>query len=120
MHKKLLLLLTLILTACSNFAAGKDWPQAHPEWIGDYKPIVFVTAPYPKQAYSNHQEGFVRLTFDVNAEGSVQNVAVAESSSDVFESIAVSALSKAKYLPPSRFNLEAPVAELTVIYHFKL
>ena len=59
--------------------------------------IVRVEPGYPTAATTRGLEGFVTVQFDVNADGTVSNVVVVESSSRVFESAAIKAARKFRF-----------------------
>ena len=59
--------------------------------------IVRVEPAYPAAATSRNLEGFVTVQFDVNADGTVSNVTVVESSSHIFERAAIKAARKFRF-----------------------
>ena len=66
---------------------------------GEYLPIVKVAPIYPVRALQRKLEGYVIVEFVVTSSGSVRDVSVVESTSEVFESAAVEAALKFKYKP---------------------
>ena len=117
--KRLTYLICFTAFFFTNQSLGGDWPQGKPEYEGDYTPVVGVTAPYPKKAYKKKLEGFVELGFQVNSEGRTELIEVIKSTHKIFEKISVSALSKARYIPPERREMESPVTGLIMRYNFK-
>lgn len=66
-------------------------------------PLVRVEPQYPRQAAMSGQEGWVRLRFDINASGDVENVEVVDSEPRrVFDSSARQAVLRWKYRPMVR------------------
>ncbi len=59
--------------------------------------IVRVEPGYPPTASTRNLEGFVTVQFDVNADGTVTNVTVVESSSKIFERAAIKAARKFRF-----------------------
>jgi len=59
--------------------------------------VVRVEPAYPAAASGKNLEGFVTVRFDVNANGTVTNVTVVESSSKVFERAAINAAQKFRF-----------------------
>lgn len=59
--------------------------------------IVRVEPAYPVAATSRSLEGFVTVRFDVNADGTVSNATVVESSSSIFERAAIKAVRKFRF-----------------------
>jgi len=59
--------------------------------------VVRVQPAYPPVASRKSLEGFVTVRFDVNANGTVTNVTVVESSSKVFEKAAIKAAQKFRF-----------------------
>jgi protein TonB len=80
---------------------------------GEYLPIVKVAPVYPTRALARRLEGFVILKFTVTASGSVTDVAVVESSAELFEDPAIDAALKFKYKP--RVIDGAPIAVAGVV-----
>lgn len=66
---------------------------------GDYLPIVKAVPAFPARAASRGLEGYVVLEYTVTPNGTVEDVVVVESSSDVFEASAVAAAYRFKYKP---------------------
>jgi len=67
---------------------------------GDIMPLVRVPAQYPRNALSRGIEGYVILEFDINKEGTVENVRVVEAMPpNVFDREAIRAVEKFKYKP---------------------
>jgi protein TonB len=66
---------------------------------GDYIPIVKAIPAFPARAASRGLEGYVVLEYTVTPNGSVEDVVVVESSSDLFEASAVAAAYRFKYKP---------------------
>ncbi len=59
--------------------------------------VVPVEPAYPPSASSRNLEGFVTVRFDVNPDGTVTNVTVVESSSQLFERAAIKAARKFRF-----------------------
>lgn len=66
---------------------------------GDFLPIVKVAPVYPALAASRGLEGYVVVEFTVTPTGTVRDVIVVESSSDLFHEAAIDATVKFKYKP---------------------
>jgi periplasmic protein TonB len=66
---------------------------------GEYLPIVKVAPVYPALAASQGLEGYVVVEFTVTPAGTVRDVVVVESSSELFNQAAVEATHKFKYKP---------------------
>lgn len=66
---------------------------------GEYVPIVKVAPVYPEIAVSRGIEGYVVVEFTVTPTGSVRDVIVVESSSELFNEAAIEATSQFKYKP---------------------
>ncbi|MGD8339721.1 MAG: TonB family protein [Gammaproteobacteria bacterium] len=66
---------------------------------GEYLPIVKVAPIYPRRAAMMRLEGYVIVQFTVTANGSVRDVAVVESSNEVFNQAAVDAALRFRYRP---------------------
>jgi periplasmic protein TonB len=66
---------------------------------GEYLPIVKVAPVYPALAASRGLEGYVVVEFTVTPAGTVRDVVVVESSSELFNQAAVEATHKFKYKP---------------------
>jgi protein TonB len=63
-------------------------------------PLVRVPAQYPRNAASRGIEGYVVLQFDINKEGTVENVQVVEADpANIFDRAAIRAVEKFKYKP---------------------
>ena len=67
----------------------------------DLVPIVKVNPQYPREAAMRGLEGYVRLTVDIQKDGSVTNARIDDSNPRrVFDKAAVRAASKYRYKPP--------------------
>lgn len=67
----------------------------------DLVPIVKVNPQYPRSAAMKGLQGYVRLTVDIQKDGTVTNARVVDSNPRrVFDRAAVSAASKYRYKPP--------------------
>jgi len=66
---------------------------------GEYLPIVKVAPVYPARALSRGLEGYVIVEFTVTRTGTVRDVFVIESTSQLFERAASEAALKFKYKP---------------------
>ena len=88
-----------------------NFPTSGPPPVGKYEgpgilvhdgPPVSLVLPhpaYPASALRNGLEGWVMVRFDVLADGSIANIAVVESSDDVFEKSARNAAAKFRFKP---------------------
>lgn len=118
--KYVLLIFAFVFGDCF---ADSAWPHGKAEYlyeIENYKPLKRVTAPYPKKAKKKKLEGSVLLEFSVNEKGRVFSISVAESTHKIFEKVAIKALGKVRFFPPSRKGLKAPLKNLRARYVFKL
>lgn len=88
-----------------NTARAQD---AAPADANEYLPIVKVAPVYPPRAAARGLEGYVIVEYTINAEGSTENIIVAESSSTLFEDAAIQSAQKYKYRP--RMVNGSPVA----------
>lgn len=66
---------------------------------GDLLPVVTIAPNYPPAAERSGLEGYVIVSFTVNARGSVENVRVTESTHRVFERAAIDAARKFRFRP---------------------
>lgn len=83
---------------------------------GNIQPLVRVLPEYPIRAAERGQEGRVCLVFTVTPEGTVTNVQVQSSTSSVFESSLIRAVSGFRYQP--RIVDGEPVSRPGVTYCF--
>lgn len=76
--------------------------------------ITHVEPEYPSDAFQNGVTGSVIMSFTINIDGSISNIAVLSSEpKGVFEAASIAALSKWKYAP-----LEAPIDEVKTQFDF--
>lgn len=61
--------------------------------------MVRVAPVYPARAIAQEIEGYVVVRFDITADGLVTNVAVVESSNNIFDKAAIKAAGKFKFKP---------------------
>lgn len=88
---------------------------------GDSRPIVRVDPRYPVDAARDGVEGWVKMRFDINAMGGVNNIRVIESQpARTFEKEAKRALSKWKYKPKVQNGIAVSQADQTVVLEFTL
>jgi len=87
---------------------------------GDYLPIVKVAPVFPALAAARGMEGYVVIEYTVTTIGSVQDVVVVESSSNVFEASAVKAAYRFKYKPRVIDGRAVPVRGVRTRVSFKL
>ncbi len=67
---------------------------------GDVVPVFLMQAQYPREAALDGTEGWVKLVFTIERDGSVSDVEVVESyPRRVFDSAAVAAMYKSKFKP---------------------
>lgn len=70
--------------------------------VAKASPIVRIEPRYPQEAAQKRIEGFVKLQFDVDADGKTQNIRVIEAQPEkVFEKESVRALERWRYQPSS-------------------
>lgn len=102
------LALMLVLTGCASTG----------------RPLQFVAGAdpgYPPEAKAQGIEGYVVVRYDVDAEGRVGNVAVAEASPPgVFDAAAVKAVKSYQFRPPLVDGTAEGVDNLTSRFEFKL
>lgn len=81
---------------------------------GTRMPLVSATgAVYPPEARAKGVEGYVIVSYDVDADGRVQNARVVDSSPPgVFDESAVQAVSRWRFRPPQRDGRVQPVTGL--------
>lgn len=75
-----------------------ELPSTSLGYVGP-KPIEMVNPSYPFELRRQGVEGTVVLEFTVNLQGNVQEVMVVSSPDPRFDSAAVAAISKAKFVP---------------------
>lgn len=84
-------------------------------------PLVRIEPQYPRKAAMTGKQGWVRLTFDVNSTGGVENVSVVEANPPrIFNQAAKRALLKWKYQPKLEEGKPVPMRGLKVQLDFKL
>ncbi|CAM9943265.1 unnamed protein product [Chrysoparadoxa australica] len=84
-------------------------------------PLVRIEPQYPRKAAMQGKQGWVRLSFDVNTGGGVENVNVISSTPPrIFDQAAVRALLKWKYQPKLVDGKPVPMRGLKVQLDFKL
>lgn len=84
-------------------------------------PLVRIEPQYPRKAAMTGKQGWVRLTFDVNETGGVENVDVVQSSPPrIFDQAAKRALLKWKYQPKLVDGKPVSMKGLKVQLDFKL
>jgi protein TonB len=87
----LVLLSVFLVTSCSDKAEFNN---------AQSKILDRVSPKYPIQAARDRIEGYVKLSFDINAKGETENIKVIdESPVKTFSKQAISAVSKWKYEP---------------------
>lgn len=87
---------------------------------GDYLPIVKVAPSFPEFAAARGIEGYVVIEYTVTSMGSVRDVVVVESSSNVFEAPAVEAAYRFKYKPRIIDGRAVPVRGVRTRVSFRL
>lgn len=70
--------------------------------------VLMVQPAYPVIALERELEGFVVVEFDVRADGSVENVAVVESSHGLFEKSAMAAAQRCRFKPRTVAGMPRP------------
>jgi protein TonB len=84
-------------------------------------PLVRIEPQYPRKAAMSGKQGWVRLTFDVNSAGGVENVDIVQASPPrLFNQAAKRALLKWKYQPKLVEGKPVPMRGLKVQLDFKL
>lgn len=83
-------------------------------------PLVRVAPMFPSKAMRVGMEGWVKLVFDVDETGAVQNVRVEDSSNAIFDSNAIKAIQKWKFKPQIRNGRAVPVKDVVQKLDFRL
>ncbi|SET38864.1 energy transducer TonB [Thalassotalea agarivorans] len=96
-------------------------PSFHGNGDREATPVVRVNPKYPAPAQRDGTEGWVKLIFDINEMGGVENVRVLDASPKrVFDKAARSALRKWKYQPKKVDGKMIKQHDLTVQLDFKM
>ena len=105
----------------SGPSTGLSAPGAGIGRDGDATPIVRIEPKYPMQAARDGKEGYVILSFSINAIGGVEDVKVIEANPKrVFDKEARRALRKWKYKPKVEEGKALRQTGLTVQLDFKM
>lgn len=84
-------------------------------------PQVMVSPKYPMSAINRGTEGYVDVKFDITVNGVPENIAVLDASPEgVFESSAISAVSRWRYLPQLDDGKPVPFLGMTQRLRFEM
>lgn len=84
-------------------------------------PQVMVSPKYPMSAINREIEGYVDVKFDITANGVPENIAVLNASPEgVFESSAISAVARWRYLPQLDDGKPVPFRGMTQRLRFEM
>ncbi len=84
------------------------------------KPLVRVPPQYPREAYDNNQEGWVKLSFIIAINGETKNIVISDSSpKGVFDQVAIHAIEQWKF-SPKQVNCQDIESDSTQILQFKM
>ncbi|HUF73209.1 MAG TPA: TonB family protein [Gammaproteobacteria bacterium] len=86
----------------------------------EYLPVVTVAPMYPPRAAQRGLEGYVVLSYTVNATGRTENIEVVESSSTEFEEASIESVEKYRYRPRIVDGATIPVDGVTTRVVFEL
>lgn len=101
-------------------AAMADVAKKSEEDTGAPRSIIKVMPEYPRGAWMNKLEGDVTLEFTVNAEGTVENIKVINSSNPLFDLAAIDAVSRFKFAPAHADNKAAATTGVRERFQFRL
>jgi TonB family protein len=91
----------LIATGGAAFAQDDDCVAAEDATL---TPVSRDHAGYPEDAYNEHIEGYVVVSFDVTREGAVENLRIVDSSPrGVFEAGVIRSVRDWRYEPPTDY-----------------
>ncbi|MDQ3230971.1 MAG: TonB family protein [Pseudobdellovibrionaceae bacterium] len=106
----------MVGTGVSNTTGPSD-PNANTDWL----PIEQVKPKMPREAALKGIEGFITFTFDIDEDGRVENIRVAEAENrSVFEEEARRAVRKFRYRPRKMNGRPVRVVGHTFTVVFKL
>ena len=83
-----------------------------PTFVGNSQLVaeIRVQPQYPRIAITRNVEGYVDVEFDINADGSTQNIRVIEANPEgVFENVSLRAVAKWRYRAPMQDGKAVPV-----------
>ena len=86
----------------------------------EYAMVIRVPPDYPREALERKLDGDVTLAFAIDERGSVKNVRVVRSSNSVFETSAIAAASKWKYLPRVAAGKRVAVDGVQTVLRFSM
>lgn len=111
MKKTGLVLLILVALGCST---------KQPPKVSELIPIVSITPQYPKAAFENKVEGWVKVKFTITESGRVENPVVINSHpKGIFDRETLRAIRKF-FFKPTRVNGKNVKTEATQTIEFKL
>jgi len=93
---------------CFYFNSCPETEELDPDIEYDAVPLLRTPPQYPEAAASRGQEGFVDVRFTVNAEGRVEDVEVANSTSSLFTRSALTAVRHWRYWPRRENGVDVP------------
>ncbi|ALS96894.1 energy transducer TonB [Lacimicrobium alkaliphilum] len=118
------LFLSCLLAACQSTSETVIEPPKEAPIVGAEaypEPVIRIAPAYPQLALGSGKEGWVLLTYNVDATGAPVDIEVQDSSpKGMFEESATSALRKWRYLPPKKNGEYQPQQDLKTVIEYRL